>query len=270
MAVNQAEDRLRRRVVEFAKQRYLRLFDGFVVGGETHAAYLEGLGVPRRKMTIGYNCVDNAGIASAVRAERASNARLVLAEDYFLCVSRLVSKKNLLMLIGAYKGYVEQVGESESLGQPWRLVVVGGGDLRPALEDRIRELGLEGLVLLPGREDDFRRVVNYYAFAKALVLASAGDEQWGLVVNEAMAAGLPVVVSKQCGCSQHLVVEGKNGFTFDGRSLEELKQRLVWLHEHRERLDSMGVASREIVERYSPRHFAENVEALWNMVGARR
>ena len=55
----------------------------------------------------------------------------------------------------------------------------------------------------------------------AFVHASA-SEQWGLVVNEAMAAGLPVIVSERCGCAPDLVREGVNGLTFDPCDVAEL------------------------------------------------
>jgi glycosyltransferase involved in cell wall biosynthesis len=60
----------------------------------------------------------------------------------------------------------------------------------------------------------------FYNHAKALILPSWSD-QWGLVVNEAMACGLPVLVSEKCGCAPDLVVNGKNGFTFDPNDPEE-------------------------------------------------
>jgi glycosyltransferase involved in cell wall biosynthesis len=76
------------------------------------------------------------------------------------------------------------------------------------------------VVYLPG----FRQIgelPRFYAHAGAFVHAST-TEQWGLVVNEAMASGLPVLVSNLCGCAPELVVEGINGFTFDPRDVDEL------------------------------------------------
>jgi 1,2-diacylglycerol 3-alpha-glucosyltransferase len=95
------------------------------------------------------------------------------------------------------------------------LVVCGDGDLRPRLHALARELGLEQRVHWPGFVQ-YPDLPVYYALADAFILAST-IEPWGLVVNEAMACGLPVLVSDRCGCAPDLVPEGQNGFTFKPR-----------------------------------------------------
>jgi glycosyltransferase involved in cell wall biosynthesis len=82
-------------------------------------------------------------------------------------------------------------------------------------------------------------------------------EQWGLVVNEAMATGLPVIVSNRCGCVPDLVAEGKNGFTFDPGSEKSLTKSMLdmWRLPKR-RLEEMRGESRRIVEGFTPAHFA--------------
>jgi glycosyltransferase involved in cell wall biosynthesis len=72
-----------------------------------------------------------------------------------------------------------------------------------------------------------RELPDWYAAADALVLPSDSRETWGLVVNEAMAAGLPVVVSDAAGCSVDLVREGENGFTYASGDVTALAERLA-------------------------------------------
>ncbi len=260
MLDNQYDDSPRNSLKEFVKRFYLRFFDGFIYGGDTHKDYLRILDVPEIHEVHGYNCVDNDAIWKGVVAARIVGQRHFANGDYFLCVARLIQKKNLVRLVYAYAAYVERVAQTSS---PWALVICGDGPERSRIEEAIRDCGVVGRVVLVGRVDEFEQMVNYYAFARALVLASHENEQWGLVVNEAMASGLPVLVSKQCGCTSSLVKNGENGFTFDGNSVELLTSHLLWLHEHADQLQRMGERSREIIQGYSPENFARNVMSLY-------
>jgi glycosyltransferase involved in cell wall biosynthesis len=94
-----------------------------------------------------------------------------------------------------------------------------------------------------------RELPDWYAAADALVLPSDSRETWGLVVNEAMAAGLPVVVSDAAGCSVDLVRHGANGFTYpcgDVDALADRLQRIASLDDEQRR--ALGDRSREIVK----------------------
>jgi glycosyltransferase involved in cell wall biosynthesis len=84
-------------------------------------------------------------------------------------------------------------------------------------------------------------------------------EQWGLVVNEAMAAGLPVLVSNACGCTPELVADGRNGYSFDPFDQKALATLLLRLAADDCDRQAMGNASREIVKRWSPDTFAEGL-----------
>jgi len=99
---------------------------------------------------------------------------------------------------------------------------------------------------------------EFYRVASACILASV-SETWGLVVNEAMASGLPVLVSHRCGCVPDLVQEGVNGFTFDPLDMEELTRLMLKVSAPGFPLPAFGAASREIISRWSARLFAENI-----------
>lgn len=259
-AVNQIFDKKRNKLVEAIKSLYLRFFDGFCVGGFTHLAYLKALGISEQKISLGYNCVDNSKISTLSAQFRATNRRIAPLENYFLCVSRLVKKKNIPTLIKAYNLYRQSLSYDS---QPWKLLICGDGELKDEISTQVFADSLSNHVTLLGRVDNFERLVNYYTFAKALILPSNQSEQWGLVVNEAMAAKVPVLVAKQCGCSQHLVKEGINGFTFDGNSVEELANCMTWMHQNQHLIASMGENSWQIVQQYSPETFANNIKSLY-------
>jgi glycosyltransferase involved in cell wall biosynthesis len=122
----------------------------------------------------------------------------------------------------------------------------------------VRELGLAGAVRLPGFIQ-YEALPSYYGLAGAFVHAST-SEQWGLVVNEAMASGLPVLVSERCGCAPDLVEDGINGSTFDPHDVEELAglmQRVAAMTDQR-RL-AMGRAGQRIVADWGPERFADGL-----------
>jgi glycosyltransferase involved in cell wall biosynthesis len=98
----------------------------------------------------------------------------------------------------------------------------------------------------------------FYGLAGAFVHAST-TEQWGLVVNEAMACSLPVLVSNRCGCVPDLVRERRNGFTFDPCDIEALAEQMLKISARGFPLIEFGSASREIISRWSPKTFAVNL-----------
>jgi len=130
----------------------------------------------------------------------------------FLFVGRLTEVKNVALLIDAFATLQKQEKEMA-------LCLVGDGNLKETLERQAASLGCEN-VLFAGYVG-FPQNVEYYKMADVFVLPSL-HEPWGLVVNEAMIMGLPVIASSKVGCRKDLVVEGKNGFVFEDGNVEEL------------------------------------------------
>src|ERR1035441_8598070 len=142
---------------------------------------------------------------------------------------------------------------------PWSLVLLGDGPLRSALNSQLSTLNLHSHVLLPGFKQ-YPDLPVYYGLASAFIHAST-TEQWGLVVNEAMASGLPVLVSNRCGCATDLVQEGKNGFTFDPCNVEQLAQLMAKISAFQlSSLLAFGDASRQIISNWGPERFAHGLK----------
>src|SRR5438270_5875540 len=113
---------------------------------------------------------------------------------------------------------------------------------------------MHGYVHLPGFKH-YSELQVYYALAKAFVHAST-TEQWGLVVNEAIASGLPVIVSERCGCAPELVRD--NGFTFDPTDEYALASRLLSMASVTdEERKALGNASYRISENFATDRFGE-------------
>ena len=241
---------------ESVKRRVVRLFRAGLVGGTAHADYLAELGMPRARIFMGYDTVDNEhfvrGAEAARRDAAALRGRYALPDDYLLASARFMPKKNLRTLLEAFALYRKRGRSTCSL------VLIGDGELRSTLEhDRCR-LGLDGIVLMPGFVA-YDKLPTYYGLARAFVHAST-TEQWGLVVNEAMAAGLPVLVSDRCGCAPDLIRADRNGYTFDPSGPHSLAEHLDQIAgAGSDRLAEMGQASQEIIARWSPALFADQL-----------
>jgi glycosyltransferase involved in cell wall biosynthesis len=183
---------------------------------------------------------------------------------YFLASARFVEKKNLPRLIQAYALYrkkSEVRPQKSDLRPPtsdlWSLVLLGDGPFRPDLCSLISDLSLQDSVLLPGFKQ-YNELPAYYAHAGAFVHAST-TEQWGLVVNEAMASGLPVIVSNRCGCAAELVHEGVNGFAFDPYNVEQLAQLMLKISAFNFPLSAFGSESQRLISSWGPERFARGL-----------
>jgi 1,2-diacylglycerol 3-alpha-glucosyltransferase len=141
-------------------------------------------------------------------------------------------------------------------------VVLGDGPLRETLNSQLSTLDLNEHVHLPGFEP-YDELPVYYALANAFVHAST-TEQWGLVVNEAIASGLPVIVSNRCGCAPELV--NGNGFTFDPTNEDELATRLLEMASlSDEERKHLGNNSYRIAANFAPELFGEGLERAANV-----
>lgn len=134
----------------------------------------------------------------------------IMGKTVFLFVGRLAPEKNVEILVDSY---IELKKKNQNIA----LLIVGDGSEGEILKKRItdshvKDVYFMGYTLFP-------EIVQYYKMADVFILPSI-YEPWGLVVNEAMIMGLPVIVSDKVGCRKDLVVEGENGFIFSNR--EEL------------------------------------------------
>jgi 1,2-diacylglycerol 3-alpha-glucosyltransferase len=247
------------------KRAVVRHFSSALVAGRPQAAHAAALGIAPERISDGYDVVDNdhfeRGAARARSREAEERRRLGLPERYFLAVGRLVDDgagrpKNHRGLLAAYARYRAAAGGGDAA---WKLVLVGDGERRDDLERLRARLGLEGHVLMPGYKQ-YDELPAYYGLASALVMPSL-SETWGLVVNEAMAAGLPVIVSDRCGCAPDLVREGRNGLLFDPRDADALAAAMGRLAHGRADRAAMGEESRAIIAGWGPRRFALGLRA---------
>jgi glycosyltransferase involved in cell wall biosynthesis len=243
-------------VVEWLKTYFVRHCDGFAAAGKTAFEYLQLLGSSEASISTAPDAVDNclfATQAEKVRADAtAYRVRLGLPSRFILFVGRLVPEKGIFDLLEAY-AKLEDILRS-AVG----LVFAGGGDSREELAHRAKRIN-PGLVCLPGfaqRED----LAGFYALAEAFVLPTHSDP-WGLVVNEAMACGLPIIVSDVAGCAADLVEDGWNGYVVPARDPDTLSKAISSLLRQPQLRRQMSAHSLERIQNYSPEACANGLAA---------
>ena len=234
-------------IKEWYKGRIVRKFHSALVGGKPQARYLAKLGMDPSRIFTGYDVVDN----SVFHPSRTGALPNPCPRPYFLAINRFIGKKNLPFLIRAYSRY------RMTCSSPWDLVLCGDGDLRPSLESMAASLQVVQNIHMPGflQQD---QLLPYFAHAGCFIHAST-REQWGLVVNEAMAAGLPILVSNRCGCAEDLLVEGENGFSFDPLDETGLPILMKRISEGESERRAMGMKSLSRIAGYSLDAFAEGM-----------
>lgn len=269
MSESQASDELRSWHKEYVKRQLVKSFSAAVVGGKPHADYLIQLGLSPGCLFFGYDAVDNRYFTDSRHRYPSAGLKELLGDglkrNYLLSSGRFVEKKNFLRLISAYARYRALIlsglsSESPASLLPWALVLLGDGPLRDALSSEIKRQNVQGHVFMPGFKQ-YEELPTFYGSSHCFVHPST-TEQWGLVVNEAMASGLPVLVSNRCGCAPDLVQEGVNGFTFDPYDVEGMARLMLkmTLMEHSRR-EEMGRKSQEIIADWGPERFAQGLRS---------
>jgi 1,2-diacylglycerol 3-alpha-glucosyltransferase len=253
---NRFDARAKRSAVERLKKYFVRHCDRYVVPGKAASDYLKSLGAPAASIYMAPNAVDNVWFAQQAGNARSSaeqwRRKLNLPSRFLLFVGRFVPEKGVLDLLSAYARL--KAPRRTDVG----LVFAGDGLAREELMRKANEI-IPGQVCFPGfaqREE----LAILYALADFLVLPTHSDP-WGLVVNEAMACGLPIIVTNVAGCSLDLVQNGSNGYVVPPRDSEKLSAAIETLLENSETRQKMGARSLQRIQSNSPEACAEGLAA---------
>lgn len=247
------DDRPRLLWREILKWILLRPYHGALTSGIRARSYLMFLGMTGRAIADGYDSVSIVRLRNLSTSPPAPGG-IPFQQRNFLVVARLVAKKNLSLAIAAYDLYRRQT-KVNARG----LVILGGGPLETALKAEVSVRGLQGVhfegFLQPAD------VADQMSHALALVLPSM-EEQWGLVVNEALALGVPILCSENVGARDDLVRNGKNGYVFSVNSAEQLADHMLTISSDEVLWQRVAAAALQTADLGDTKHFAEGVRSL--------
>ena len=278
------------------RRALLPLVDRCLYIGRQNRRFYEHFGVPERKLFPAPYCVDNRRWRrtwrelNPARDEIRREMGLDPEETVFLFVGKLMPKKRPGDVLRALKSVesnesmesTESVRSTPSIRSTYsnpdaerstphippstsvRLLVVGDGELRGECESYAREHDLPVSFVGFKNQSELGR---YYTAADVFVLPSGIGETWGLVVNEAMNFDLPVIVSDLVGCSDDLVEEGRNGFTYPVGDVEALADRMRFFLQPADRMEEMGQRSGEIIQNYCYDRVVEGILAAAGLTG---
>lgn len=228
--------------------------DAAIVGGRLHARYLQDLGFDPRRIEFGYDVVDNTHFGSSASGTTPWRAE-VPDGRYFFANTRFLERKGIDALLRAYALYRSRTAATTV---PWQLVISGSGEMEGPWKRLASSLGLSGVVHWPGFLQ-YEALPAAYQAAGAFV-HPARSEPWGLVVNEAAAAGVPLLLGRKVGAACELLREGVNGYAFDPDNVSEFAEalsRMAGLPEAERR--AMGAESRALVSSFGPQRFGHAV-----------
>ena len=199
--------------------------------------------VPEERVKLVPFSVDNSSFIAAAEAitDRSAVRRklgLPVGKPLILFASKLTARKRPMDLISAFNRISQQGIEAA-------LAFVGSGELEPTLREYAARHKLEDVYFFGFQNQS--ELPNFYAAAELFVFPSE-NEPWGLVLNEVMCAGLPVVVTKEIGAVPDLVVNGSNGFLFDVGDVDQLAEHLLVLLRSPELRQKMGRESLRMIK----------------------
>lgn len=239
--------------VEFIKTRFLHLCAAFVTSGKSSSNYLVNLGMAENKIFTAPDAVDVAlfsQLAEAARQSGIPDRSSHLPSRYFLYVGRLVEEKGVFDLVEAYARLGPEV--RSQIG----LVFAGDGAEHEALAKRALRITPGAIQFLGFVHRE--QLPELYALADGFVFPTHSDP-WGLVVNEAMACSLPIIVTNVAGCALDLVQDGWNGFVVPPHDPSRLAAAMAQLAGDSRLRAEMAANSRKRIEAYSPAAWAEGM-----------
>ena len=243
-------------LAEFYKKTIISRFDSYVTYGTAAREQIIHYGANPQKIVVGCNTVDVEWFAKRseeMREEEINEMKKKYPSKNILYVGEFIERKGVINLIKAFEALnMKDVG----------LILVGKGKekdkyLKYIKEHDIRDVFFEGFV-------QKEKIVKYYKLADVFVLPSL-NEVWGLVVNEAMACGLPVISSKLAGVTKDLIKDGINGYSIDPYNTGELTDKLSLILSNENLRVEMGRKSLQIISGKTAQNLAKQMFGAVNL-----
>jgi L-malate glycosyltransferase len=245
------DDKPRRLWKELIKSVFYLPYSAAITAGHRSKSYLTFFGFRGDRVAIGYDtvAVDRIRVLAGVEPAPGGTPH---CERHFSIVARFLPKKNLSLALDAYAHYVDQ-----HRGTPRELHICGSGELESDLREQADRLGLAGVRFL-GYQPEYE-VARILGASLALILPSV-EEQHGLVINEAIAMGVPVLVSDNCGARDLLVRTGVNGYVFEPDTATGLASLMARLERDPEEWTQLAQGNRQFTDFADTKMFVAAVE----------
>ncbi|MGZ9034035.1 MAG: glycosyltransferase [Rhodospirillales bacterium] len=241
---------------EVVKKWLFTPYFGGITSGELHSRYLEFLGVGTQNFRTGLDTLSLQRVREISGGEPAPGG-----QDYhkrhFTIVARMVPEKDLPTAVRAYARYCE-VCEERGL-EPRDLVLCGDGPERGLIERIVQQNNVRSVRFFGFATE--REVCETLATSLALILPSV-SETWGLVINEAIAMGVPVLCSDVCGARDELVRSGVNGFSFAPGEVEGLANLMMMVSSEEDVWRQLSAGSSMVAPQADATRFARAVASV--------
>lgn len=225
-----------------------RQFRAFLAIGKFNRELYHHYGVPEENVFMAPYCVDNDFFARNSSKQR-KNAEILrqnlgISNDQtvFLFAAKFINRKRPLDIIQTAKLINRQ---------DLHVIMVGDGPLLPKCRELIGRNGLNNIHLLGFKNQS--ELPLYYAAADVLILPSE-FETWGLVINEAMACGLPCIVSDGCSAAADMIIEGETGYIYPVGDINRLATLMAKIAENKKKLKEMSSHAANYITNFDMQH----------------
>ena len=236
------------------KYVYKNIDKCFYVGTE-NKKYFQAFGISHNQLIFAPHAIDNKRFNIDNESNLRNQYKIDNNEFVILFAGKLENKKNPTLLLDAFI----ELNIKNSI-----LMLVGNGELEKTLKIKCLNIDndLKNRILFIDFQNQ-KTMPLIYKTADVFVLPSQGPgETWGLAINEAMASGLPVIVSDKCGCTIDLIEDQINGILFKSNDLNSLKMSLKYISENKERAKSMGKQANDSIQKWSFENICEAIESV--------
>ncbi|MBK9401132.1 MAG: glycosyltransferase family 4 protein [Bacteroidetes bacterium] len=207
----------------------LKKATSFITYGTKASEYLEGLGAKKESVYMAMNTVDTTFFREETNAAR---SRIKKQDNFtFAYLGYLVPRKNVHKII-------EAAAVLSKTRKDFRIIIIGDGVSKADLEREVMDQQLKGLIQFRGYLQK-QELPAVFAETDALLFQTDFDI-WGLVLNEAMAAGIACMASNKAGAVYDLIEEGKTGYINDFSNISQTVNKMEWMIDHKEAMERTG------------------------------
>ena len=235
-------------------RRFIGLFvNGYIANGQLTKEYLISQGVKPENIFTGGMCADSEGLTKSItemtKDEKEAMYTSVVGNKHtgitYIFVGQMIPRKGVKELLYAWDKHCKKYTED-------KLLLVGNGIQLNEFKENYKD----NKSIIFTSDIDYSEIYKYYAISDVFIIPTLEDN-WSLVVPEAMACGLPIACSIYNGCHPELVKKDENGITFDPLKQESIIETLAYFHT--QNLEKMGQKSIEIEKGYNPENTANNI-----------